>query len=177
MSQSHPNQALQRQSAGGLLWALFFVLAPMEVLVFGALVWIPLLIWRERVRAARYGFWPGMVARLGIVAVAIAIAVIAPTKHEDGRVGPLLRTDLTLGEMAAAGVINPPFDRQHDSVRVSLPSVKPTRREVIQAITQQTGFRASIFHCGNGATILFGGGGGRIRVADTDIQAQTRTTL
>lgn len=170
MNQSRSNLALLRQIAGGLIWALFFIFAPMEVLVLGTLVWIPLLIWRERVRAARYGFWLGGIARLGIVIVIIAIAAFAPTRREDGRVGPLPSTDVTLGELATAGVIYPPFDRQHDSIRVLLPFAKPTRREVIEAITQQTGFKASIFHCGNGATVLFGSGVGRIRVADNKNQ-------
>ena len=169
MNQPDHSQALLKQLAGGLIWALFFILAPLEILVLGALVWIPLLIWRERVRATRYRFWPGLVARLGIVTFTITIAAIAPTKHEDGRVGPLPHANLTLGELAAASVIYPPFDRQHDSIRVALPSTKPTRREVMQAITQQTRFKASIFHCGNGATILFGGGGGRIMISESGL--------
>lgn len=155
-----------KQGVGGLIWALFIVLSPMEVLVIGAVVWVPLLIWRERVRAARHGFWPGLVTRLGVVLAVVVVALLAPTKHEDGRVGPLPRSEVNLGELAAAGVIYPHSDRQHDSVRVSLPSVTPTRQEVMTCISEQTGFKPSIFHCGNGATILFGSGGGRIRIQD-----------
>jgi hypothetical protein len=129
-------------------------------------VWIPLLIWCERVRAARYGFFPGVICRFGVAAAVILTAVHLPTKHEDGRVGPLSQTTISLGELVSAGVIYPLFDQRHDLLHVVLPSVRPTRREVMQGVREQTGFRASIFHCGNGATVLFGSGGGRIKVAD-----------
>jgi hypothetical protein len=167
MSDSRTNKQLLRQVAGALLWAVFFILAPTEVLLFGALVWIPLLIWCERRRALRYAFWPGIAARLGIVAIAIGTAALAPTQHEDGRVGPLPHMDISLGDLAVADVIYRLFDRAHDAIRVQLPSATPTRREVMRAITEQTGLRASVFHCGNGATVLFGSGVGRIRVAET----------
>src|SRR4051812_5473163 len=110
MNQSRSKQAMLRQTAGGLIWALFFILAPMEVLILGALVWVPLLVWRERVRAVRYGFGLGLVARLGIVVAVFILAVHAPTKQEDGRVGPLTHDKISLGELAAAGVIYAPFD-------------------------------------------------------------------
>lgn len=144
---------------------MFFVLVPMEVLFLGALVWIPLLIWRERVRASRYGFLPGAIARFCVVAALISTASLLPTKHEDGRVGPLPRPESSFGELVAAGVIYPLFDDQHDDMRFTLPSTTPTRREVMHAITQQTGFRTSVGRCGSGATVLFGSGGGRIKIS------------
>src|SRR4051794_29985317 len=169
MSDKRSNQQLPRQMAGGVLWGLFFILAPAEILVLGAVAWLPVLIWRERVRAVRYGFLPGIVAWLGVVMIVVTVAALAPTKHEDRRVGPLARTDTTLGELEGAGVIYALSNPQHEALHVRLPSTTPTRREVMQAIAQQTGFRASIFHCGNGATILFGSGGGRIRVANRQL--------
>lgn len=165
MSEPRATKQLLRQVCGALPWGVFFVLAPMEVLFLGALVWIPLLIWRERVRATRYGFLPGAVARFCVVAALIFMASLLPTKHEDGRVGPLPRPQNSLGELVAAGVIYPLFDDRHDDLRVTLPSTTPTRREVMRAITQQTGFRASISRCGSGATVLFGSGGGRIKLS------------
>jgi hypothetical protein len=168
MNRTHFKYPSFRQTAGGLGWAIFFILAPMEVLLLGAIVWLPLLVWRERVRANRHGFLPGALCRFGIVAVVVITAVLLPTKHEDQRIGPLPHPDLTLGELTATGAIDPVFNQQHEVVRVSLPSRTPTRREVINAIQQQTGLKASIFHCGSGATILFGGGVGRIRVRGHD---------
>lgn len=67
-------------------------------------------------------------------------------------------------------IIHPLFDQAHESLSVQLPSRDPTRREVIRAISDQTGFRASIFHCGNGATVVFGGGMSRISVRDWEKQ-------
>lgn len=157
--------SLWRQAAGGVPWGAFFIFAPVDVLIMGALVWIPLLIWSERVRELRCGFWPGAVARLTVVAVIVTTAALLPVKYEDGRVGPLPRVDMSFKELADGGVIYPISDDEQLPVRVVLPSLEPTRREVMQAIIQQTGLNASIFHCGNGATVLFGGGGGRIRVS------------
>ncbi len=166
MSHFPTSRHLLNQVAGAFLWAMFFVLTPMEILVLGALGWIPLLIWRERVRSIRYGFLLGAVARLGVVASVIIVATLLPTKHEDGKVGPLSRTDVSLGELAAIGVIYPLADEQRNEIHVLLPSTTPTRREIMHAITQQTGLQASIFHCGNGATVLFGSGGGRITISE-----------
>jgi hypothetical protein len=160
---THP---LPGQAAGALLWSVFFVIAPTEILFFGAPVWIPLLIWRERVRAARYGFFPAVIGRFAVIRAIIMTAVLLPTKHEDGRVGPFSLTNIALGDLVAEGFIYPLFDERHNVLRLTLPSTAPTRREVMQAIREQTGFRASVFHCGNNATLLFGSGGGLIKVSD-----------
>jgi hypothetical protein len=159
---------LFRQITGALLWAFFFALAPLEILFWGALVWVPLLIWRERARATRYGNLPGLVIRLLTVSVVITAAALAPFKHEDRKVGPLPNAEISLGELAKARVIYPPHNQQNQVIRVLLPSTLPTRREVMQAITKQTGFKTSILHCGNGATVLFGSGGGLISGQDRE---------
>jgi hypothetical protein len=104
---------------------------------------------------------------------AVVLATKAPLKSEDKRVAPLPRVEMTLGELAEAGVIYDLFDTKHKSRNVRLRSLTPTRREVMEAIGEQTGFRASIFHCGNGATILFGSGGGRILVSDRSTNASS----
>ncbi len=156
---------LIKQLLGGMLWGVFFIIAPViEIVILGAILWMPLFIWRERRRSARYGLYPGGVFRIGVIVLAIAIATVAPTKHEDRRVGPFPQTTLTLAQLVSTEVIYPLSDPQYELSQVTLPSLLPTRREVMRAISEQTGLRASILHCGNGATILFGSGGGRIRV-------------
>jgi hypothetical protein len=110
------------------------------------------------------------------MAAAVVLAAKAPLKSEDKRVAPLPRVEITLGELVEAGVIYDLFDPNHKTRNVRLRSLTPTRREVMEAIGEQTGFRASIFHCGNGATILFGSGGGRIRVADRSTNEPPTTT-
>lgn len=162
MPNIYPN--LLKQIAGGFLWGLFFILAPFELLFFGAVIWLPVLAWRERRRIARYGFKPGAIWRVGTVAAMVALAAVAPVKHEDRRVGPFAGASASLGELARGEVIYQTFDPDYDRVTVALPSSNPTRRQVIRAINAQTDFCAGIMRCGNGATILFGGGGGRIHV-------------
>lgn len=147
---------LLKQAGGGLLWGAFLILAPLEVLLLGAIVWLPLFIWREKVRASRHGYWPGAAVRYSIIVATVVLAGKAPLKPEDRRVGPLPRTRVTLGELADAGVVFGMFDPKHKPLSVRLNSTTPTRREVMDAITGQTGFRAHMSHCGNGATILFG---------------------
>lgn len=168
MQQNLLSRTVLWQCCGGIGWAVFFVLSPFDLLLLSALAWIPFLIWRERVRAARYGMHPGFAVRLGTIGVIVAIAAALPLKSEDQRVGPLAQSELTLGELAANGITYPLFDATHASIRVRLPSSNPTRREVMRAISDQTGFRTSIFHCGTGATVLFGGGVGRITISDVD---------
>ena len=169
MAEICPDKRLFQQTAGALFWGLFIILTPIAIVLLGALVWIPIFVWRERVRARRYGFWPGALCRYSFIALLVVLAAIAPLKFEDKKVGPLQSTDMTLSELVAAGVIYPLRYQEHEKVRVSLPSPSPSRREVIAAITQQTAFKADVYHCGNVANILFGGGGGRIRVAEPEL--------
>lgn len=168
MKNSLDVKQLLRQAAGALPWSVFMILTPFEILIPTAIGWIPLLFWRERVRSSQYGFFLGTVARFSVVLSLITIATFLPTKAEDVRIGPFSRRDVSLGELAAAGVIFRLVDQQNDGIRVMLPSTTPTRREVMQAITQSTGFEASIFFpCGNGFTVLFGNIGSRIRVNES----------
>jgi len=166
MSRVQPNQALLRQTAGALAWAAFFILAPFEVLLLGAVVWLPLFVWREKVRSKSYGFLSGALCRYTLIAVVVAGAAAAPTKSEDKKISPLSGTTVTLGQLAATGIIYPLRFTTNEQVQISLPSVTPSRREVMNAISQHGQFKAGTFRCGNGATILFGSSVGRIRVVE-----------
>ena len=171
MTQAATKKNLLPQVAGAAVWAVFFIFAPfIEFIVLGAILWLPFFIWCERRRTARYGFLPGAARRFGIIVLSVTLAALAPTKHEDGRVGPLQSTSVTLAELVAARVIYPLSDSQFDGLHVTVPSLTPTRRQVMRAISEQTGLRASIFHCGNAATVLFGSGGGLIRVSGETTQ-------
>lgn len=166
MSEVRPNKALLRQTSGALAWATFFVLAPFEVLLLGAVVWISLFIWREVVRAKRYGFLTGALCRYSLITVVVAFAAVVPTKSDDKKVGPFPATTATLGQLASAGIIYPLRNPSNEPVQISLPSIAPSRREVMSAILQQAQLKAWTFRCGNGATILFGSSVGRIRVVE-----------
>jgi hypothetical protein len=165
MSLSLPAPHLLRQVAGALVWGAFFILAPIEVLVGGAIVWLPLLAWRELRRAHRYGFLPGGAIRGAVVAAIVVTAAYLPVKSWDARLGPFPQAQVTLGELAAARVILPLRDPALEKVPVSLPSTTPTRREVRQAISQRKDLRIGYLQCGNGATILFGASLSPIRVS------------
>lgn len=139
MTPPRPAQHLLRQAAGALAWGIFFAVVPIMLLFVGVLVWIPVLIWREIVRSHRYGFFPGVLVRLGVVVATVSIAALLPVKYGDRRVRALPRADVTLGELAAAHVLWPIRDEHQKTLRVTLPSTTPTRREVMAAIEQQTG--------------------------------------
>jgi len=171
MNSPRPAQHLLRQAAGAVAWGAFFILAPMELLFVGALVWIPLLVWRERRRARFYGFLPGAGLRLGIVVAIVMVAVHLPVKREDVPLGELSQRTVTLGELAEAGMISPP-DVKLEPVRVLLPSTTPTKREIMRAIAEQTGLRANVSRCATGASILSGPSVGSIHVSPRPAVAQ-----
>lgn len=157
---------LLRQTAGAIPWATFFVLAPFSEFVFvGAILWLPLLISRERRRATAYGFLPGALCRAAVVAVVVAIAIVASTGPYDRRIRGLRAHTVTLGDLANVGVVMLSPERQHlEPVTLTLPTATPSRREVVQAITEQTGLTARMLTCGSGASLLFGSHAGPIIV-------------
>ena len=166
MNEKSANRALLRQLSGALAWAIFIVLAPFEGLLLGAVVWIPIFVWREFVRAKRYGYMSGALYRYTLITFVVAFAAVAPTKLEDKKVGPFPVQVVSLGQLASSGIIYPLRNPSNEVVPISLPSLTPSRREVMNAISQQTQLKVSTFRCGNGATILFGSSGGRIRVVE-----------
>jgi hypothetical protein len=87
-----------KQGVGAIPWGVFFAAAPFEAVFGGCIVWLPLLIWRERLRALSYGFWPGAFLRLGIV-LTIAVAAITAPKHMDEFVGPMRFENIPLAEL------------------------------------------------------------------------------
>jgi len=155
-----------RQVGGAFGWGLFIILTPIIVVILTALIWIPIFIWREKVRARHYGFLPGAVYRYALIALIVVTAAFAPVKFENKKIGPLKNANLSLEELVEAKAIYSPRYKENEEIRIALPSNLPSNRELMTAITQQTGFKADVYHCGDVANILFGGGGGRIRVND-----------
>jgi hypothetical protein len=149
---------LLRQAAGGAVWGVFFSVAPIiEILFVCAPAWIGILVWREVVRSRRYGFWPGAGVRLAVVGGIVALAAWLPFKYEDRLVKPLSKAEYTLGELSEAGpgirIYYPPG---MDNQVVRVPREPVSIRKFIRSIEIQTGLRARIGHCGNGATLLWG---------------------
>ena len=137
------------------------------MVIVGAIVWIPVFILGERIRAKRYGFLPGALYAYPLIAAIVSFGVWLPIKREDRKVGPFPSTTVTLGDLAKAKVIYPLRYDVNDNVPVALPSRTPSNREVMLAISKQTGFDARFYHCGNGPNFLFGTAGGLIDVRDS----------
>jgi len=144
------------QALGAVLWGVFFSVTPIfDILVPGAVLWIPLFIWLEARRARKYGLLPGLFLRIAIIATMISAAIYLPTKPEDRKiVEGLSKTTVTLAELSRhAGIRVLP---EHADVSVILPSTQPTLRQVIRAIETQTPLRCEVGRCGNGVTFLGG---------------------
>lgn len=127
----------------------------MEVLVFGSIIWIPILVWRERVRSKEFGFLPGFVVRLAVVALVVCVALILPLKHEDThRVGPLTKNMMSLSEISNEIHIANSYPPTAAATTIELPSTTPTIREVLRAMEKATGLSARAARCGNSATLV-----------------------
>jgi hypothetical protein len=161
---------------GGLAWGVFFILTPLDLLILGALVWIPLLVWTEYRWTARHGVRSGAGLRFVAALAVILCAIFAPTKYDDQRIGPLFQPTTTLGNLERLGVIYQLSNPDLRTQAISFASLSPTRREVMQEISRQTDLRASVFRCGNGATLLFGNSGGRIHVRMKDAALESART-
>jgi len=149
-------KSLAVQASGAALWGVFFAIAPIvEVLFMGAIIWIPLLVWREMARSKRHGFHPGILVRAAVVSAVVAIAIVAPVKDEDQRrVEGLTGNRGSLEELSKAVRMNVPEDRKH--VQILLPSHRPSYRQVTRSIRQQTGMECRSIGCATGMTVLRG---------------------
>jgi len=157
-----PGIRLLLDGLGAVAWGVFFIASPIaEVLFMGAVVWVPLLIWREWRRSRRPRFWPGLFLRVGIVTGLIMLAKVAPTKCEDQmRVGPLSAATLPLGRLAEE------VDKDRVSIKVGegkvreimirLPSTTPSVRQLIDAVEATARFKYVPRKCGNSMTVLWG---------------------
>lgn len=148
---------------GAIAWGCFFVIAPIfEVLVVGALAWIPILVWREKRRSLRHAFLPGFLLRVGVVAAAICAANVAPLKYEDReRVGPLSAATLPLESLALElrdhRLVIQIASAGDQGRPITLPSREPNIRQLIQAVESQTLLRYEAGRCGNSMSVLWGG--------------------
>ncbi len=149
-------KALLAQGAGALLWGAFFSVTPIyDLLLPGIILWLPVLIWRERRRSAKHGFLGGFVLRAAAAALVMTAAVLFPAKHED-----LLRVQELPGPRVTLTFLSTqrPFSCQESlpETEIVLPSAQPTLREAIGAMEAQGKVDCQILRCGNGVTLLWG---------------------
>jgi hypothetical protein len=153
---------LARQAAGAVLWAVFFAVAPIDILLPGVLVWLPFLVWRERVRSRKYGFTVGALLRLSVVAGLLYAAYRAPVKHMDIKVGPVHYDDMTVHDLCSQlqrdhGIPCIAWDEQDYVNRASFSTSEPmSRLDVLTELARVTDHTISRGGCANGSTILFG---------------------
>lgn len=149
-----------QQVVGAILWGLFLILAPFEVLLPGSIIWIPLLVWRESNRSKKYGFNPGFLIRFATIILIIVIAILLPTKYPDrlqvrvGKPGEMTLEDLHKRVENGALLF---FPESHAKEKIIIKEHTMSLRKLIKQIEKQTGLTSRIGYCGNGFTILFGG--------------------
>lgn len=133
----------------------------LEVLFLGAVVWVPLSCLLEWRRARRYGFLPGSLVWLGMVAAIVGGAAAAPTKWEDrNHIGPFPNPEMSIGELS--GILRRDYRPMHFpdsrlSDRIRLPKRRMSFREFGQELERQTGLKLGVGYCGNDRSILWGG--------------------
>ena len=148
------------QAGGAICWGVFFSVMPIvEVLTFGVIIWLPVLILFERKRAERYGFLQGAVMRGAIVALIVFAASRAPLKYEDREIGPLSNSEMTLAslgqEMRSHGWrLDAPESQSHQMIY--LPAGPLTMRQLMQSIEGGTELEAFIPYCANDMSVLWG---------------------
>lgn len=147
-------------------WAVFLVVAPLDLLVTFSFLWVPAFLLFEWLRGQRHGFLPGGPVRILTVVGTVAAAWWAPIKADDSLVGPLPRVETTLGELQFFGVISLGRNSRRAGLHVQLPSVTPTRAELEAAIRDQTGLQVWSMGCGTSANVLLGVWVGAIHVYD-----------
>lgn len=143
------------QALGAAGWGVFFSVTFLDLLLSGAPVWFPLLVWREAVRARKHSFLPGFLVRACVVAVILLAAAHAPLKDEDRRRIELPGSTVSLEELSKASRIRG-FREEDLSNRVTLASNHPTLGEVVKAVEEQTRYVCSRGYCGVGVTVLWG---------------------
>jgi hypothetical protein len=105
-------------------------------------------------------------AGLAIAIVVSVIAVVATARPDplEKRPASLPSNNVTVAELVQKGAVQEPAETDWGKTQLSLPSTQPTVREIMQAINDQTAFKASVFRCGTGATVWQDAWIGRISI-------------
>lgn len=140
-----------------IFWAACISLAPIELLLPGALVWTPLFAhseWSRYLQARRPSTSLSRMATLGLL---VSVGFILPLKYDDRTVvTPLPGERNSLAAIAEAFPCAMYLPPEAGTMLVDLPSRTPTMREVCAAIEKQTPYSCRIGRCGNGCSILRG---------------------
>ncbi|HTH50178.1 MAG TPA: hypothetical protein VMB21_21875 [Candidatus Limnocylindria bacterium] len=103
---------------------------------------------------------------LAIVASALVIATVMATRTTalDKRPASFTSSNVTFSELVRKGTAYELSEVDWANTQIRLPSPQPTLREIVQAVNDQTPFKASVSSCGNGPSILQGTWLGKISI-------------
>ncbi|MEN9678204.1 MAG: hypothetical protein RIS76_4100 [Verrucomicrobiota bacterium] len=159
----------------GTALGVTFSVLPLELVILGVplALGIGLLFCLAPSRRYRLG---GYIPTLGIALSVMIGAGFLPTKRLDRPVGEFPNKNVTMGELVRREVAYELSNPAGQSTSISLPTIHPSQRQILDAINQQTQLRASVFRCGNGSTLVWGSSIGRIRI-NTPTQRAAQSTL
>lgn len=147
----------------GVVFGTVFSVLPMELVLLGAplALGIGLLFCFPSTRRYRLS---GYVPTIGIALTVMVCAGNLSPKRIDQPVDTFPSTVVTLEELVHRGIVYDLLDPAWASVSVALPTARPSQRQILDCINQQTQLRASVFRCASGATLLLGSSVGRISI-------------
>ncbi len=140
---------LRSRIAIGVVFGVVIIVLPFELFLLGFVVWGPLLFY--------FAFKDGIrrsVSVLGPFSVVVAIGILVPSREKWERFGPFETKEVTLAQLGnARAVFVPPG---HEEDRIVLPSKNPNRAEIWSAVTNQTQWQGSEYHCASGSCMILG---------------------
>jgi hypothetical protein len=154
--------------AGWLLesaaFGLFLAASAFELVLLSSLLWLPLVIWRERHRAAYFGLMPGAAFRFGIVLIVLGAAILAPVKYDDYPIPPVKYVNVPLAEVCddlrdqRFSVRAHADDYDQVYTPITFVTTRPlSPKQFAEALSNASGWQIRRFRtCGNGSSILFG---------------------
>jgi hypothetical protein len=149
------------QALGAVCWGVFVSVVFFDLLMIGAVLWVPCFVWREYRRSKKHGFLAGFALRLAVIAAVVTGAIYLPVKYEDRIVVGGLATNRVilraLEEPLRERLIHYRYPEEQGGLEVTLPSARPTIRQLVRSIEAQTALRCDIGRCGNGMSFLGGG--------------------
>lgn len=136
---------------GGIVAILpYFILLP-------CLLGVPILLIKIA-RLPRFHAFAVVLPALLIIAVVISL----PKPWQTRRFGPFKATTVTFADLAASrAIVSAP---EQGGTTIMLPNTNPTKLEIINAITNQTPYRARIRLCFDGSCLLSGPFAGPISI-------------
>jgi len=152
----------------GIALGVAFVAAPIEIILLA----IPASACMALFLCVRN---PARLPAAGLASVAFVsvIFTVAVTKTDalDKRPASFSTNTVTVADLVQHGIAHQPTEAEWTKTQIRLPSKEPTIREIMQAVNDQAPFRAKVWRCGTGASILRGAWVSKISFSAKEPQA------